>query len=153
MINLQINSWLTQLPIVFIHGSLSKEIACSQSLWWDSWTCRCKSCVSLGCTRSYHLSGSDGKKSTCNAGDLGQSWVGKTSGEGNGYPFQYFCLRIPWTERNLAGYIVHGVAKSQTSLSDLHFHFQGWKWKASSRVRSEAGLPLGLVAVIPLSVS
>ena len=27
--------------------------------------------------------------------------------------------RIPWTV-----YIVHGVAKSQTPLSDFHFHFQ-----------------------------
>ena len=38
--------------------------------------------------------GSDGKQSACNAGDLG--WIfpgwGGSSGEGNGYTLQYFCL-------------------------------------------------------------
>ena len=47
------------------------------------------------------------------------------NGEGNGTPLQYFCLESPmdggawWAE-------VHGVAKSQTQLSDFtftsHFH-------------------------------
>ena len=37
-----------------------------------------------------------------NAGDI-ETWVwflgsGRSSGEGNGNPFQYFCLRTPWTE-------------------------------------------------------
>ena len=34
--------------------------------------------------------GSDGKESTCNAGDLGLiPGLGRSSGEGNGYPLQY----------------------------------------------------------------
>ena len=34
--------------------------------------------------------GSDGKETACNAGDLGLiSGMGRSSGEGNGYPFQY----------------------------------------------------------------
>ena len=40
------------------------------------------------------------KKSACNAGD----WVlipglGRSPGEGNSYPLQYSCLRIPGTEK------------------------------------------------------
>ena len=37
--------------------------------------------------------GTDGKASTCNAGDLGSSpGSGRSPGEGNGNPFQYSCL-------------------------------------------------------------
>ena len=39
------------------------------------------------------LGGSDGKQSTCNAGDLGLiPGSGRYPGEGNGYPLQYSCL-------------------------------------------------------------
>ena len=39
---------------------------------------------------------SEGKESTCNAGDLGLSPVsGKAPGEENGYPCQYACLENP----------------------------------------------------------
>ena len=42
---------------------------------------------------------SEGKESACNAGDLGLiPGSGRSPGEGNGYPPQYSCLRIPWTE-------------------------------------------------------
>ena len=36
--------------------------------------------------------------------------------EGKGYPLQYFGLE------NSMDYIVHGVAKSQTQLSDFHYN-------------------------------
>ena len=37
--------------------------------------------------------GSNGKESTCNAGDLGLiPGLGRSPGEGNGYPLQYSCL-------------------------------------------------------------
>ena len=37
--------------------------------------------------------GSDGKESTCNAGDPGLiSGLGRHPGEGNGYPLKYSCL-------------------------------------------------------------
>ena len=43
-------------------------------------------------------SGSAGKESTCNAGDLGLiPGLGRFPGEGNGYPLQYSGLRLPWT--------------------------------------------------------
>ena len=47
-----------------------------------------------------------------------------TSGEGNGTPLQYSCLENPTDKGALWG-AVHGVAKSQTQLSDftLTFHF------------------------------
>ena len=41
-------------------------------------------------------------------------------GEGKGYPFQYSGLE------NSMDCIVHGVAKSQTQLSDFHFHPGEW---------------------------
>ena len=43
--------------------------------------------------------GSDGKESASNAGDLGLiPGLERSPGEGNGYPLQYSCLEIPWTE-------------------------------------------------------
>ena len=40
--------------------------------------------------------GSDGKESACNAGDQGLIiGLGRSPGEGNGYPLQYFCLENP----------------------------------------------------------
>ena len=59
-----------------------------------------------------------GKESTCNAGDLGSiPGLGRSPGEGNGYPLQYSGLE------NSMDYIVHGVVKNQTRLSNFHFHF------------------------------
>ena len=63
---------------------------------------------------------SAGKESTCNAGDLGLiPGLGRSLGEGKGYPLQYFGLE------NSRDCIVHGVAKSRTWLRDFHFHFLG----------------------------
>ena len=60
--------------------------------------------------------GSAGKESAWNAGDLGliPGW-GRSSREGKGYPFQYSGLG------NSMDCIVHGVAKSQTWLSEFYF--------------------------------
>ena len=43
-------------------------------------------------------------------------WVGKSPEEGKSYPLQYSGLE------NCMGCMVHGVAKSQTRLSDFHLH-------------------------------
>ena len=43
--------------------------------------------------------------------------LGRSPGEGKDYPLQYSGLE------NSMGCIVHGVPKSQTRLSDFHFHF------------------------------
>ena len=62
--------------------------------------------------------GSDGKESTCNAGDLGLiPGSGKSPKEGNGYPLQYSCLGNPM-DRGAWWVAVHGVTKSQTRLSN-----------------------------------
>ena len=62
-------------------------------------------------------SGSAGKESACNAGDLGLiPGLGKSPGEGKDYPLQYSGLE------NSMHCIVHGVAKSRTQLSNFHFH-------------------------------
>ena len=62
--------------------------------------------------------GSAGKESACHAGDLGSiPGLGRSPEEGKGYPLQYSALE------NSMDYIVHGVAKSPTRLSDFHFHF------------------------------
>ena len=59
--------------------------------------------------------GSAGKESSCNAGDLGSiPGLGRSPGEGKGYALQYSGLE------NSMNCIVHGVAKSQTWLSDFH---------------------------------
>ena len=60
--------------------------------------------------------GSVGKESACNAGDLGPiPELGRSHGEGNGYPLQDSGLE------NSVDCIVHGVARSQTRLSDFNF--------------------------------
>ena len=58
--------------------------------------------------------GSDGKASAYNAGDLALiPGSGRSSGEGNGNPFQYPCLESPMDGG--AWYAtVHGVTKSWT---------------------------------------
>ena len=57
--------------------------------------------------------GSAGKEATCNAGDLGLiPGLGRSPGEGKGYPLQYFSLE------NSMDYIAHGVAKSWMLLSE-----------------------------------
>ena len=62
--------------------------------------------------------GSVGKEYACNTGNLGSiPGLGRALGKGKGYPLQYSGLE------NFIDCIVHGVAKSQTGLSNLHFHF------------------------------
>ena len=53
--------------------------------------------------------GSAGKESTCNVGDLSLiPGLGRSRGEGNGYPLQYSGLE------NSVDCIVHGFTKSRT---------------------------------------
>ena len=97
----------------FPHNSIGKESACNcRRPWFNSWVgnicwrrIRPPTPVFLG-----FPCGSAGKKSTCNVGD--QALI---PGEGTDYPLQY-----PGLENSM-DCIVHGVAKSQTRLSDFHF--------------------------------
>ena len=71
--------------------------------------------------------GPAGKESACNAGDPSSIFgSGRSSEEGNGQPLQYSGLE------SSMDYIVHGVTKSWTHLSNFHFYkvnysvFQNW---------------------------
>ena len=60
------------------------------------------------------LCGSAGKQSTCSVGDLGSiPGLGRSPGEGKGYPLQYSGLENPMD------YTAHAIAKRRTRLSDF----------------------------------
>ena len=61
---------------------------------------------------------SDSKESACNARDPSLTpGLERSPGEGNGNPLQHSCLENP-TDRGPWQATVHGVAKSQTRLSN-----------------------------------
>ena len=63
--------------------------------------------------------GPDGKASVYTVGDLGSiPGSGRSAGEGNGNPLQYYCLENPM-DRGAWWVTVHGVAKSRTRLSNF----------------------------------
>ena len=62
-----------------------------------------------------------GKESACNAEDPSSiPGLGRSPGEGNGYPLQYSGLE------NSMDCLVHGLTKSRTWLSDFHFIRRLW---------------------------
>ena len=64
---------------------------------------------------------SDGKESTCDAGDLDSiPGLGRPPGEGNSYTLQYPVLQNSM-DRGAWQAIVQGVAKSWTRLNNVHF--------------------------------
>ena len=90
------------------------------------------------------LRSSAGKESACNAGDPGSiPGLGRSAREGIDYPLQYswaslvagfdsWVGKIPWRREQLyplqysglensMDYIIHGVRKSRTRLTDFHF--------------------------------
>ena len=87
--------------------------------------------------------GSAGKESAFSEGDLGSiPGLGRSPGERKGYPLQYSGLE------NSMDCIVHGVAKSQTRLSNFHFHFsilqlcrpEDWHRSPWANIRVSEGL-------------
>ena len=63
--------------------------------------------------------GSDSKASVYNAEDPGSSpGLGRSPGEGNSSPLQYYCLENPM-DRGAWKAIVYGVSKSRTRLSNF----------------------------------
>ena len=85
----------------------------TQASWFLIWLLAIPTPVFLG-----FPCGSAGKESAFNAGDLGLTLgLGRSFGEGKGYPLQYSGLET------FMDCTVHGVTKSQTWLSDFHFHF------------------------------
>ena len=69
-----------------------------------------KAFIALTCLESGFPSGRAGKKSACNAGDLGSvPGLGRSPGEGKGYPLQYCGLE------NSMDCTVHGAAELDTT--------------------------------------
>ena len=84
-------------------------------------TCRLKMKLTDTCDYPDLPGDSDGKAPVYNAGDLGLiPGSGRSPGEGNGNPLQYYCLENPM-DRGTWQATVHGVTKSQTRLSDFTF--------------------------------
>ena len=76
------------------------------------------------------LGSAEVKASACDAGDLGLiPGLGRFPGEGNGNPLQYSCLEN-LMDRGVWWATVHGVAKSQTRLSD----FTSLKYEVGAKV-------------------
>ena len=76
---------------------LEKEMAAHSSIlaWKIPWTAEPGRLLSMG-----FPGGSDGKASVCNPRDLGLiPGLGRSPGEGNGSPLQYFCLENPMDGR------------------------------------------------------
>ena len=96
----------------------------SRSVWFLVRAFRCLFSVSS-------KGGSAGKESACNAGDPGSiPGLGRSFGEGNSYSLQYSGLE------NSMDCVVHGVAKSQTRLSNFHFHKAGREGKRDKHLSS-----------------
>ena len=106
----------SSLTFLSSHSSASKESACNagDNARFDSWIGktpwrrdRLLTPLLLG-----FPCGSDDKESTCNTGDLGLiPGLGRSGGEGKGYPLQY---------SGLENYMDQGVTESQSHLSDFH---------------------------------
>ena len=69
-------------------------------------------------------SGSVGKESACNVGDLDLiPGLGRSPGGGHGNPHQYSCLDNPHRQRTLAGYSPWGHKESDTTKHKLIIYF------------------------------
>ena len=68
----------------------------------------------LNIIKAIGFSGSSGgKESACNAGDPGSiPGLGRSPGEGIGYPLQYSCLENPHGQKILVGYSPWGYKES-----------------------------------------
>ena len=108
-----------------VHGILQARILEWVAIFFSRGSSRPRNQTQVSCNAGRFftdISGfpwsSAGKESTCNVGDLGLiPGLGRSPGEGKGYPLQNSGLE------NSMDCIVPGVAKSQTRLSDFHFHF------------------------------
>ena len=77
--------------------------------------------------------GSDDKVSVYNVGDLGSiAGLGRSPGEGNGNPLQYYCLEKSHGQRSLVGYSPWGRKESDTT-ERLHFPFLILKRKPEAK--------------------
>ena len=93
-------------------------------------------------------SGSDGKESTCNVGDLGSiPGLGRSLGGGHGNPLQYSCLENPHGQRSLEGYSPwdHKESDMTEQLSTAQ-HIIFSSGNSASALTTELGLKLETIA-------
>ena len=77
-----------------------------------------KNCGKVYITYQGFPGSSIGKESACSAGDTGFiPGLGRSTGEGNGKPLQYPCLKNPM-DRGALWAVDHGIAESQAQLSN-----------------------------------
>ena len=101
-----LRTWLLEKPWLWLYGPLSAK----WSLLFN---------MLSGLVMGFP-SGSDSKESTCNAGDWSSiPELGRSPGEGNSHPLQYFCLENS-IGREAWWATLHGVTKSRTCLSNWH---------------------------------
>ena len=87
--------------------------------------------------------------SACNVGDPGLiPGLGRSPGEGNGNPLQYYCLENPMDE---GAWWVHRVAKSWTRLSDFTFKHSLFLFFIFSYIISFHALYRILKDILPLA--
>ena len=113
------HDWVTELEKEWgFPGSLAgKEFPAKEELRFNSWFRKiCWRRDKLPIPVFLGLPGdSAGKEPACNVGDLGLiSGLGRSPGEEKDYPLQYSGLG------NSMDWVVHGVAKSRTWLSNFH---------------------------------
>ena len=83
-------------------------------------------CIELISATQGFPGGSDGKESTCNAGDLGSiPELGRSPGEGYGNPLQYSCLENAPGQRSLVGYSpwAHKESDMTEQLSTFSYYY------------------------------
>ena len=88
-----------QYPVIDVTGDGSKVRCCKEQYCIGTWDVRSINQGKLEVAKQDFPGASDGKASVSNAGELGSiPGSGRSPGEGNGNPPQYYCLEIPWTE-------------------------------------------------------
>ena len=93
-----------------------------EKIWKHVYICITESLCYIAIINMGFPSGSVGKESACNAGDLGSiPGLGKSPGEGNGNPLQYSCLENSM-DRGAWQAIVHRIAVGHDC--ETNFHFQ-----------------------------
>ena len=110
--------WLEwRFPYAMQHGQKKKKNQNTKTKWWPwgaGWELDFLSLhwTAFSAFGLCSLCGSDGKESTCNAGDPGSipGW-GRSPGEGNGNHSSILAWRVPWAEEPDR---LHGVTKSWT---------------------------------------
>ena len=116
------HDWATSLSLSHIGEGDGNPLQCSclenprdGGTWWAAVYGVAQSRTRLKWLSS--SSGSNGKESACNAGDMSLiPGLGRFPGEGNDYPLQYSCLENSM-DRGAWLATVHGFAKSRTGLS------------------------------------